>query len=298
MTISSSPPATGRWMPRKSYQVGQKTTYPFDLRHIKKAPSKPVGFFSKIIQQLRPEKEFELPTIEDFQGIYKEDTSTNWSYGLSLPNPFERQLSWSELIHVREEETYFEIPDKEQLLKAIRMLFLMKGRLVRNKEGVFNLQLPKKLLNLILPQVLQWGAEIPPYFQLMGTLGPHIPIILPHEDLDGFSEFNELGEEFYFAVKDVICREVPNWNGIQKVWYITFESYHLEALRQKYGLTSHLSGQDFHCVIGLEGGVATEKPEYYTINPISEPAVKSWMELNMLVPLTCPTQSPTGTDQI
>lgn len=272
-------PRSGRWVPRKSYQIGIKTAYPFDLEVAsKRASVRPTGrletFFRRLLGQKRviAEDDFTLPSIEDFQGIYQEESSSPWTYTLPLPNPLKPPSQRSELLQVREKEALYEIPEKRRFLSAIQRIPLLKGALKRNSKGLFYIQFPKKLLNHLHPLLLKNGAVIPKFFHLKEDIGPHIPVILPHEDLIGFTEFDEIGEEFFLVIKNLWCQEISDWRGIKKIWFLTFESLDLEAIRMRYGLPAYLQGQDYHCIIGIEPGKAPPKASYCRINTTCTPA--------------------------
>lgn len=80
------------------------------------------------------------------------------------------------------------------------------------------------------------------------SLGAHISVFHQNENIIP----DEIGKEFYFQIKEVHSFTNRNRDGLKKQWVITVESASLEALRESYGLSNQLQGNDFHITLGKQ----------------------------------------------
>ncbi len=260
----------------RSIKVKQSGSYPFDLSSMKEVSTpKNTGLFTRIERFFTPErKEVILPNLDEFMRPNPAGRFPNQPLTTPFPNPFTKQKYSSPML-LRTSEN----PDppsqeiKDPIMKKLRLLFCLKGRLCRNQQGFYFIKLPDLILGTLFPYINRIDAQIPDHFTFIDHLGAHIPVIMPNETFDFGKTPNELGETFYFAIKGLYSKEVSNYPGVSKIWFLTFTSYDLEWLRQKHGLTSSLAGEAFHCIIGSKP-MENSKPvkETFRISPLVESA--------------------------
>ena len=256
--LFAQPNIPTNWIERAAYQVNQKSSYPFDLRPMKKtAPKKRAGrrLLKKLLTQ---DDEFYLPTIEDYLSVHHNDTSDQLTFSLPLPNLFPDVKTNQELLVENEPPQYKEIPFKNDLLTKLKLLLCMKGTLKKTAQDLIYLEPPQKLLQILT--------------QFFPNINPLIPVILPSEDLERSKNIEELGQNFFFVPKNIYCTQ--NTNTI--TWHLTFESYDLEALRQKYHLMSKPKANPFHTILTThtqeKSPPIQEAPTVLRINPACCPA--------------------------
>lgn len=274
----SHPSPVGRRGRARAIKVKQAGSFPFDLSSMKDIQeAQKIGFFDRLEHLLFPKEvkeETPLPKLEEFMRPNPAGRFPKEPLHLPFPNPFTPPRYSSPLL-LRTTSTPDSPPEeiKDPILKKLRLLFCMKGRLVKGKKGLYFIKLPDQILGTLLPFIKKIGADIPSHFMLIDNIGAHIPVIMPHETLDFGKSPDEVGETFYFAITGIYAKEVNNYPGISKVFYISFTSYDLEWLRQKHGLTSSLAGESFHCIIGTKKA-SKQKPvqETFRVSPLAQSA--------------------------
>ncbi len=255
-----STPATFRYS-----KIERRASFPFDLSTMRDASE----------GKKRRKKPWTVPNLDDFLRFNPRGRFSSEPVQTPFPNPFQDSASLAAPLLLR---TVLGNPApakaiQDPLLKHLKLLFCQKGRLLRNREGLYFVKLPDRMLTLALPFLKKHGGEIPPHFQLIDYLGAHIPAILPTEKIDFGVTPKEVGESFHFVITGLFEKEVDNFDGVKKIWYIAFTSYDLEWLRRKYGLTSSLGGESFHCIIGVQQGKKPfSPPPTFRISPIAQPA--------------------------
>ncbi len=260
-------------------RIERKSSFPFDLSTMKDAEevekSTFLDFTARLLGIKEKKKGWTLPNLDDF---IRPDPRGRFPYEpieTPFPNPFQETPPYSAplLLRTSQESTSPAKPIQDPLLKHLRLLFCQKGRLLKSHEGLYFVKLPDRMLTIALPFLKRQEGEIPPHFQLINYLGAHIPAILSAENIDFGVTPKEVGESFHFVITGLFEKEVDNFDEVTKIWYIAFTSYDLEWLRRKYGLTSSLAGESFHCIIGVKRGEKKEAPvQTFRISPIAQPA--------------------------
>lgn len=283
-TYLERPPATS-WSRPIPKVLFQKTSYIFDLKPMKRK-RKIAAFLDRIFKNnsLYSEKGFTVPTFNDFRGILKPDPMHE-QFTLTPPLFKAKDEPTNDNILKRQPVAKEQkIANKEKLLKAFGLFFCLKGVLKQHKSGLVYLSFPIKTMRQIFLMLKSQNnsphanthASLLPSFT--SGLGPHIPVILPGERKQNFNkQIKELGQTFYFCIKDIHLTDLPEKHHIKDSYHLSIESYELEDLRQKYNLMRSLRASPFIAHIA------------HTINPTmnSHPKKKSNSTRRIAPKLSC-----------
>lgn len=118
------------------------------------------------------------------------------------------------------------------------------GVLTENNDGFVYLKVDDDYINQLFPLLDNPAYVKPPYFRRLDSPGAHISVFYVDERKQT-GKIKEIGQKYSFKIKSIAY--VPP----KRPEYIVLEldSKELEALREKYGLSPHLKGHDFHITI-------------------------------------------------
>jgi hypothetical protein len=119
------------------------------------------------------------------------------------------------------------------------------GILRQNSSGFIYLEVPQNYIDKTKPHIGGKGIVKPP-----SKTGAHISVMYPEEVKNNHIYVSEIGKKIFFSIKGFYSSPV-NWtkHSIDKVYYVEVRSPELEHIRQKYGLSRHLKGQQFHITV-------------------------------------------------
>ncbi|WP_213158334.1 hypothetical protein [Parachlamydia sp. AcF125] len=117
----------------------------------------------------------------------------------------------------------------------------LEGRLAAKSDGFVYLKVDDAYIRTLFPKLglKEKGFRMPPYFRRSDSPGAHISVFYADEHV--YPE--EIGQIFHFKLKKIIILQSSR-NTSYAVLQV--ESPELEKLREKYGASSKLLGQDFH----------------------------------------------------
>lgn len=174
-----------------------------------------------------------------FRGAFETDRKKN-------PEPI-----WHLLTESLEEPFSQPIPQHAPLMRSI-----CKGHgfLKQNNQGLFYLDVDNLFITAMTPHLRQQGLIRPPYFNIFSSPeGAHIPVISKREaNFHYLNEIKEKGKQFSFFIEGLYSSKPDTWPEVEEVWFLKVQSPELEALRQRYFLTSRPNGHDFHIVVGVK----------------------------------------------
>ena len=271
------PASTKRQGSYRLTKIRRSGSHPFDLTTLKTVDEgKTISVLSCLDRFFggQEKKKEKLPNLDEFIRPNPAGKFPHEPLFIPFPNPFAKQKFTPPFLlqtTISKQSPPKEIHDP--LLKRLKLLFCLKGKLCKNKQGMLFVKLPNRILGSSLQFLKKVGAKVPDHYHLIDQIGAHIPVKMPHEKINFGEDPSEIGESFYFVITGLHSRVVTNYAGVSKIWYLTFTSFDLEWLRQKYGLTSSLGGQSFHCVIGALPDIhVKEKSETFRISPLAQPA--------------------------
>lgn len=174
-----------------------------------------------------------------FRGALETDRKKN-------PEPI-----WHLLTETREEPQSRPVPHDIPLMRS---LCKGHGQLRQNKQGFIYLDVGDKFITAILPHLRSKGLIRPPYFNLfIAPEGAHVPVVSTREgDFHYLDKMKELGWTFSFVVEGLYSSKPDTWPEVEEVWFLKVQSPELEALRQRYFLTSRPNGHDFHIAVAIK----------------------------------------------
>lgn len=117
----------------------------------------------------------------------------------------------------------------------------LKGQLIKKSDGFIYLKVDDNYIFSLYPMLglKKEGFKKPPYFRNPEAPGAHISVFYENEKINP----EEIGQYFHFTPKRILI--VKPSDGISYA-VLEVESPELEKLREKYGLTPKLQGNDFH----------------------------------------------------
>jgi hypothetical protein len=193
-----------------------------------------------------------------FKGALETDRKKN-------PEPI-----WQLLTESLEEPLSRPVPQNAPLMRS---LCKGHGQLRQNKQGFIYLDVNNQFINAMLPHLRTEGLTRPPYFNLfIAPEGAHVPIISKREaDFHYLDEIKELGQSFSFVIEGLYSSKPDTWPEVEEVWFLKVQSPELEALRQRYFLTTLPNGHDFHIAVAVKPrskSILTKRPApIMRINP-------------------------------
>ena len=143
------------------------------------------------------------------------------------------------------------VPGNTSLLRS---LCKGKGKLKKNAQGLFYLDIDNRFVNMMLPYLQNRHLVKPPYFNLFREPdGAHIPVIPAREaSFQYLDEINEVGEEFTFEIEGLYSMKPTLWPEVEEVWFFKIHSPELENLRKRYFLPEHPNGHPFHLTVAVK----------------------------------------------
>ena len=156
--------------------------------------------------------------------------------------------------------------------KALQEAFSIPafGILKQKDNGFIYLDVDNAYIDDVIP-LMEIPGELRPRPTAAKSMGAHISVFDEKENVQPF----ELGQLFYFDLKDIRSFTLHTRDGLKKLWVISTESPELEALRESYGLSSKLKGYDYHISLGKQMPSAPEgwqeKHEYSRFDLSNEP---------------------------
>jgi len=158
---------------------------------------------------------------------------------------------WQLLTESMEEPLSRPVPQSAPLMRSI-----CKGHgfLKQNKQGMIYLDVDNQFITAITPHLRTKGLIRPPYFNLfIAPEGAHIPVVSKREaDFHYLENMKELSKPFSFYIEGLYSSKPDTWPEVEEVWFLKVESPELEALRQRYFLTSKPNGHAFHIVVAVK----------------------------------------------
>lgn len=138
--------------------------------------------------------------------------------------------------------------------RLLRSLCKGKGKLKKNAQGLFYLDVDNRFVNMMLPYLQNRHLVRPPYFNLFREPdGAHIPIIPAREaSFQYLDEIEEIGEEFTFEIEGLYSMKPTLWPEVDEVWFFKIHSPELERLRKRYFLPEHPNGHPFHLTVAVK----------------------------------------------
>lgn len=148
------------------------------------------------------------------------------------------------------------VPSSPRLLRSICK---GKGKLKRNAQGLFYLDIDNRFINMMLPFLKAKHLIKPPYFNLFREPdGAHIPVIPAREAAFQYiDEIKEVGQEFTFEIEGLYSMKPTMWPEVEEVWFFKVHSPELEKLRRRYFLPEHPNGHPFHIAIAVKPKTTT-----------------------------------------
>lgn len=193
-----------------------------------------------------------------FRGALENDPRKN-------PEPI-----WHLLTETLEEPLSRPVPHNVPLMRS---LCKGHGQLKQNKQGFIYLDVGDQFITAMLPYLRTKDLVRPPYFNLfIAPEGAHIPIVSKREaDFHFLEEMKEMGKTFSFVIEGLYSCKPDTWPEVEEVWFLKVQSPELEALRQRYFLTSRPNGHDFHIAIAIKprkkGSTVKRPVPFLRINP-------------------------------
>lgn len=234
-TIFSLTKRIRRKKSRKAYRSSASKPLKKILERLEIKEFKQQGFQSKTFIDCTPEFTYQPP-------LYF------WQTSPLIDNQQPAALP-SYLIRERVKEKITTLNNSQKILNYSGIYLPMKGCLKQSENGFVYLDLKNHIIFSLISFLDEIGVEIPPFFEKNEKIGAHIPVILSDE-VNAFKR-EDLGQTFYFAIKGCYSVSPKNWDGIEKVWFLTISCPQLEHLREKYRLPSKIGGHDFTAVFGI-----------------------------------------------
>lgn len=126
----------------------------------------------------------------------------------------------------------------------------IKGKLKQTDDGFLYVDLPDSLIDAFVNMIDDPKAKKPPYnTKKMNNVGAHVSVAYKDEVKD--IEIKELGEEFYFSIKDFVSLDPEGWNEMDRVWFLELDCPELKKLRKSYGLSEKLNGHEYHSTVAI-----------------------------------------------
>ena len=127
----------------------------------------------------------------------------------------------------------------------------LKGKLKQANNGFVYLSINDKLMEGLFQLIDKDKIQKPPYNQKKyNNVGTHISVM--YEDETNDLNIREIGKEFNFKLGELKSVNPKTWKDMKTVYFIQVYSEELEKLRQKYGLSKKLNGQEFHITVAVE----------------------------------------------
>jgi hypothetical protein len=137
------------------------------------------------------------------------------------------------------------------------------GLLKQKENGFVYLDISNDFIANIVP-LLEIEGDLRATSTATRAVGAHISVFHEKEEITP----EELGMSFTFFLNEIRSFTLRTRDGVKKLWVLAITSPELEILREKYGLSPQLQGNDFHVTLGKQMPTAPE--EWKTINSLSD----------------------------
>lgn len=176
---------------------------------------------------------------------------------------------WREMVQSRLEQRCFDVAYAHTALcKAAganppETVQALAGTLYLAQGGWVLLSVPNALGRGAFSALSEQGVELPS--NSTGAYNAHISVFRPEEveQIGGPDRITERGKQFRYTLGPVQSVRPDNWEGTERVWFLTVHSPELERLRRSYGLSS-LPNQDkyrFHITFALRRSKVLQRNE-------------------------------------
>lgn len=142
-----------------------------------------------------------------------------------------------------------EIPHREEILIYSEMELPHYGTLKCGPTGLIYLDVSNDYITELVKFIEADGFLDSTCLDGPNTIGAHISVISGKE-ARSLKNFKELGQEFFFIIKDCIKVNPPLWKAVDELYILVVEAPELDAIRNKYGLLNKL--HEFHITIELK----------------------------------------------
>lgn len=128
------------------------------------------------------------------------------------------------------------------------------GILKYKDNGYLYLDVSDEFISKAIPLMDTPGKLIPTrHFTNKNGIGAHITVIYENENIAyNDSEIMEVGQPYYFTVRELYSFGLNRDNAMSKLWMIDVDAPELSLIREKYGLTPLFKGHNFHITLGTE----------------------------------------------
>jgi len=142
---------------------------------------------------------------------------------------------------LQEQSSLVATPSWQEALDYAQEHLPKTGQLLVKSDGFGYIKVDDNYIHALFPMLglEEEGFKEPPYFRSREAPGAHISIFYENEHVLP----EEIGQNFHFELKQIVIVK-PTKDTSYAVLQV--ESPELEHLREKYGLTPKLHGNEFH----------------------------------------------------
>jgi hypothetical protein len=166
---------------------------------------------------------------------------------------------FSRLFESSEDEiTLTTVSSWKEVVNFARVHLPQEGQLERKSDGFVYLKVDDEYINALYPMLglEEKGYKKPPYFRRSDSPGAHISVFYADEHVHPV----EIGQTFHFQVKRIAIVH-PSKKSSYVVLQVT--SPELEHLREEYGLSPKLKGNDFHISLAKKNHFRPLKKKFF-----------------------------------
>jgi hypothetical protein len=134
------------------------------------------------------------------------------------------------------------VKDWSQVVDFAKHNLPLTGQLIQQPDGYAYVKVDDDYVHKLFPMLHAEGYAKPPYFRRANSFGAHITVILKGEN----KTLSEAGQNYNFTL-DKILKVSPKKGESYIILQVSAPD--LENLREKYGLSKKLHGNEFHITL-------------------------------------------------